>query len=101
MRLSLSDKLVMAAAITFGVAAVLLPLEFVEVLGAPLVVAGAYFGGRRGGLLVALWAVRCASAATSSAWWPRPRSRPTPPHFRRVWMPRSKLPAPASASASA
>ena len=63
MRRSLSDKLLIAAAIAFGVAAVFLPLEVVEVLGAPLVVAGAYFGGRRGGLLVALWAVLCASVA--------------------------------------
>jgi diguanylate cyclase (GGDEF)-like protein/PAS domain S-box-containing protein len=42
---------------------VFLPLEVVEVLGAQLVVAGAYFGGRRGGVVTALWAVLCASVA--------------------------------------
>ena len=44
-------------------AAVILPLEVVEVVGGPFVVAGAYFGGRPGGFLTSLWAVFCASIA--------------------------------------
>ena len=63
MRLSLAIRLLIVGAILFAVAAVFLPLEVVEVLGAPLVVAGGYFGGRRGGVLTALWAVLGASVA--------------------------------------
>ena len=37
--------------------ALLLPQSAVEILGVPLVVAGAYFGGVRGGLLTALWVI--------------------------------------------
>ena len=44
-------------------AAILLPIELVEILGAPLVVAGGYFGGRRGGVLTALWASAWAIVA--------------------------------------
>jgi hypothetical protein len=44
-------------ALLYGVFALLLPQSAVEVLGVPLVVAGAYFGGVRGGLLTALWAI--------------------------------------------
>ena len=50
-------------AILFGLAAVFLPLEVLEVVGVPLVVAGAFFGGIRVGLLTALWAMLCASVA--------------------------------------
>ena len=53
----------MVLALLFGVAAIFLPLEVLEVLGAPLVVAGAYFGGRRGGTIVALWATLVATIA--------------------------------------
>jgi diguanylate cyclase (GGDEF)-like protein/PAS domain S-box-containing protein len=49
--------------IVYAVAAIVLPLEILEVLGAPLVVGGAYFGGLRGGAVVALWATFVASVA--------------------------------------
>ena len=51
------NRAVVAAALLYGVFALLLPQSAVEVLGVPLVVAGAYFGGLRGGLLTALWAI--------------------------------------------
>jgi len=57
------DSVLVALAVLFGLAALLLPLEVVEVLGAPLVVAGAYFRGYRGGVIIALWAALCASVA--------------------------------------
>lgn len=63
MRLTLAHRLLIVASLAFALAAILLPLEIVKVLGGPLVVAGAYYGGRRGGLLTALWAVFCASVA--------------------------------------
>ena len=47
----------------YALAALLLPLEVVEILGAPLVVAGAYFLGLRGGIVVALWATLIATVA--------------------------------------
>ena len=50
-------------ALGYALAAVLLPLEVVEILGAPLVVAGAYFLGLRGGIVVALWATLLATIA--------------------------------------
>ncbi len=51
------NAFLLALMLLFGVAAILLPLEVLGVLGAPLVVAGAYIGGRRGGVLIALWAM--------------------------------------------
>jgi diguanylate cyclase (GGDEF)-like protein/PAS domain S-box-containing protein len=51
------NRAVAVAALLYGVFALLLPRSAVEVLGVPLVVAGAYFGGLRGGLLTALWAI--------------------------------------------
>lgn len=51
------NRAVAAVALLYGVLALLLPQSAVEVLGVPLVVAGAYFGGVRGGLLTALWAI--------------------------------------------
>jgi diguanylate cyclase (GGDEF)-like protein/PAS domain S-box-containing protein len=50
-------RLVAAVALLYGAVALLLPQSAVEVLGVPLVVAAAYFGGVRGGLLTALWAI--------------------------------------------
>ena len=50
-------------AVAYGVAALVLPLEVVEILGAPLVVAGAYFLGVRGGFVLALWATFVATVA--------------------------------------
>jgi diguanylate cyclase (GGDEF)-like protein/PAS domain S-box-containing protein len=49
--------------IAFAVAALLLPLEVVEVLGAPLVIAGAYYLGVRGGVVIGLWATLVATIA--------------------------------------
>ena len=49
--------------VAFAVAAVLLPLEVVEVLGAPLVIAGAYYLGVRGGVVIGLWATLVATIA--------------------------------------
>ena len=49
--------------LAYALAAVFLPLEVVEILGAPLVVAGAYFLGLRGGIVVALWATLVATIA--------------------------------------
>lgn len=50
-------------ALAYAAAAVVLPLEIVEIAGAPLVVAGAYLLGLRGGFVVALWAVFVATVA--------------------------------------
>lgn len=47
----------------YGLAAFLLPIEVVEIVGAPLVAAGAYFLGLRGGIVVALWATLVATVA--------------------------------------
>jgi diguanylate cyclase (GGDEF)-like protein/PAS domain S-box-containing protein len=52
-----ANRAVAAVALLFGVAALLLPESSIEVLGVPLVVAGACLGGLRGGLLTALWAI--------------------------------------------
>jgi diguanylate cyclase (GGDEF)-like protein/PAS domain S-box-containing protein len=49
-------SLLVAGSLAFTLAALLLPFEVAEVLGGPLVVAGAYFTGRRGGMLTGLWA---------------------------------------------
>jgi diguanylate cyclase len=49
--------------LAYALAALLLPLEIVEIAGAPLVVAGAYFLGLRGGIVVALWATLVATVA--------------------------------------
>lgn len=51
------NRALAVAALLYGALALLLPQSAVEVLGVPLVVAGAYFGGVRGGLLTALWAI--------------------------------------------
>ena len=49
--------------VIYALVAVFVPLEVVEILGAPLVVAGAYFLGLRGGIVVALWATLVATVA--------------------------------------
>ncbi len=49
--------------LAYALAAFLLPLEVVEILGAPLAVFGAYFLGLRGGFVVALWATFVATLA--------------------------------------
>jgi diguanylate cyclase (GGDEF)-like protein/PAS domain S-box-containing protein len=51
------------ASVAYAAAAFILPLGAVEILGAPLVVAGAYLLGLRGGIVVALWATLVASIA--------------------------------------
>ncbi len=48
-------QLVIAAALVLGVAGFFVPSEVLEVVGLPVIVAGAYYGGLRGGLLTALW----------------------------------------------
>jgi diguanylate cyclase (GGDEF)-like protein/PAS domain S-box-containing protein len=50
-------------AAAFGAAALLLPLQAVEILGVPLVVAAAYYLGLRGGFVVALWSTFVATVA--------------------------------------
>jgi len=52
-----ANRVVAATALLFGAVALLLPQSSIEVLGVPLVVAGACLGGLRGGLLTALWAI--------------------------------------------
>jgi diguanylate cyclase (GGDEF)-like protein/PAS domain S-box-containing protein len=52
-----ANRVVAATALVFGAVALLLPESSIEVLGVPLVVAGACLGGLRGGLLTALWAI--------------------------------------------
>ncbi len=52
-----ANRVVVAVALLFGFAALLLPDSSIQVLGVPLVVAGACLGGLRGGLLTALWAI--------------------------------------------
>ena len=51
------NRAVAVAALAYGACALLLPQSAIEVLGVPLVVAGAYLGGVRGGLLTALWVI--------------------------------------------
>ena len=51
------NRAVAVIALLYGMFALLLPQSAVEILGVPLVVAGAYFGGVRGGLLTALWVI--------------------------------------------
>ena len=51
------NRAVAAVALLYGVLALLLPQSAIEILGVPLVVAGACLGGFRGGLLTALWAI--------------------------------------------
>jgi diguanylate cyclase (GGDEF)-like protein/PAS domain S-box-containing protein len=57
------NLIVLVIAVAYGAAAFLLPLEVVEILGAPLVVGGAYYLGLRGGLVVSLWAALVATVA--------------------------------------
>jgi diguanylate cyclase (GGDEF)-like protein/PAS domain S-box-containing protein len=49
----------------YALTAFVLPIQVVEIAGAPLVVAGAYFLGLRGGIAVALWATLVATVAYS------------------------------------
>jgi len=51
------NRAVAAIALLYGAVALLLPHSAVEVLGVPLVVAGACLGGLRGGVLTALWTI--------------------------------------------
>jgi diguanylate cyclase (GGDEF)-like protein/PAS domain S-box-containing protein len=57
------NTVMIVLAVAYAAGAIVLPLEVIEVLGAPLVVAGAYFGGIRGGAVVGLWATLVASVA--------------------------------------
>lgn len=49
--------LVALAAVAYAAGSLLLPLTAIELLGVPLVVAGAWAGGARGGASTALWAI--------------------------------------------
>jgi diguanylate cyclase (GGDEF)-like protein/PAS domain S-box-containing protein len=51
------NRAVAAVALLYGAFALLLPQSAIEILGVPLVVAGACLGGFRGGLLTALWTI--------------------------------------------
>jgi diguanylate cyclase (GGDEF)-like protein/PAS domain S-box-containing protein len=51
------NRAVAAVALLYGAIALLLPQSAVEILGVPLVVAGACLGGLRGGVLTALWTI--------------------------------------------
>jgi diguanylate cyclase (GGDEF)-like protein/PAS domain S-box-containing protein len=51
------NRAVAAAALLYGAIALLLPQSAVEILGVPLVVAGACLGGLRGGVLTGLWTI--------------------------------------------
>ena len=57
------NRIIVIVALVFGVAALFLPVEVLEVGGLPLIVAAAYFGGLRPGLLAALWLSLIASIA--------------------------------------
>ncbi|MEI6725212.1 MAG: diguanylate cyclase [Actinomycetes bacterium] len=58
-----ATQIVIAAAVLVGVAGFFLPVEVLEVVGLPVIVAGAYYRGLRGGLLTALWLMFVASLA--------------------------------------
>ncbi len=63
MRARRLGTVIILLALAYALAALLLPLDVVEIIGAPLVVAGAYFLGLRGGIVVALWATLIATIA--------------------------------------
>ena len=63
MRVLRLGTLLIILSIAYAVAAILIPLEVVEILGAPLVIAGAYFLGLRGGIVIALWTTLVATIA--------------------------------------
>lgn len=56
MNASRMHAVVTPLAVAYAVAAFLVPLEVIEVLGVPLVMAGAYVAGMRGGVTAGLWA---------------------------------------------
>ena len=55
------NRVIVVTALVFGVAALFLPVEVLEVGGLPIIVAAAYFGGLRPGLLASLWLTLIAS----------------------------------------
>ncbi len=63
MRSSWLHTVIAPLAVAYAVAAFLVPLEVIEVLGVPLVVAGAYVAGMRGGVIAGLWAAVVTGAA--------------------------------------
>lgn len=63
MNASRMHAVVTPLAVAYAVVAFLVPLEVVEVLGVPLVVAGAYVAGMRGGVTAGLWAIIVTGAA--------------------------------------
>ena len=64
MKLTPIAWILVACSAAFTVVALQAPFEVVELLGGPLVVAGAYFAGRKGGVYTAVWA--CLSAVVAA-----------------------------------
>lgn len=63
MRSHRMNGVMLLAALVFALGALLLPLPAMEIIGVPLVAAGAYYGGTRGGVVVALWAILVVTVA--------------------------------------
>ena len=63
MKLSPIAWILVACSAAFSVVALQAPFEVVELLGGPLVVAGAYFAGRKGGVYTSIWASLSALVA--------------------------------------
>ena len=67
MKLTPIAWILVACSAAFTAVALQAPFEVVELLGGPLVVAGAYFAGRRGGVYTGVW----ASLSAVAAWYLR------------------------------
>ena len=63
MKLTPIAWILVACSAAFTVVALRAPFEVVELLGGPLVVAGAYFAGRKGGVYTSVWASLSALVA--------------------------------------
>ncbi|NLT92364.1 MAG: PAS domain S-box protein, partial [Actinobacteria bacterium] len=63
MRRSRMHTIITPLVVAYAVAVLLVPLEMIQVLGVPVVVAGAYVAGMRGGVTAGLWAVIVSGAA--------------------------------------
>ena len=67
MKLTPIAWILVACSAAFTAVALQAPFEVVELLGGPLVVAGAYFAGRKGGVYTGVW----ASLSAVAAWYLR------------------------------
>ncbi|MDI9599560.1 MAG: diguanylate cyclase [Acidobacteriota bacterium] len=63
MRWSRMHTIITPLVVAYAVAVLLVPLEMIQVLAVPVVVAGAYVAGMRGGVTAGLWAVIVSGAA--------------------------------------